>query len=442
MDLLDSLRALLRRWPLTVTLLLATIAATVGAAVVIPWQYESSATVVFLSSRKGSQPVGGNPWLAFDASLTITAEVISRGMSDERTLQTLKSQGNTAEYTVGLAQDSRGPLLDITATGPDPKIAQATMETLARLSQERLTEMQRKSAILPDATIRAELVTATDKAELTPEKKIRLLVIIFAGGMLLTIGVPLFLESLAQKRRQQAQAEHTVARTGQPPGAPRPPRPASAGPRPAAGGPPRPGGSAVPRARSSARLPRSETPAEPRPSRPAEPGAARPAGSGGARPAEPRGQDRRPPAGGLAKHRPPAEPRDPWDDKAVEEGYTAPMQAISAEDDLYVWSGDQDPPNGATSSGGPAARSARAGGLSSSPNGRSPRAAGGEGTADTDRTVETELPAGTDARGRTANGGRSSSGRGGRTGGDRRSARDADPDDEPYVVFDPTRPGR
>jgi hypothetical protein len=206
MDLLDSLRALARRWPVTLALLVMTICGSVAALVIIPWQYESTATVVFLSSREGSKPVGGNPWLAFDGSLTITAEVVARGMSDERTAQELKAKGDTAEFTVGLAQDSRGPLMDIVATAPDPAVAQSTMESLVALCQQRLTELQKKSAIQPSATIRSSLVTATDEAELAAQKKIRTIMVIVAGGMLLTVGVPLFIESLVQKRRRQVEA--------------------------------------------------------------------------------------------------------------------------------------------------------------------------------------------------------------------------------------------
>ncbi|GII53533.1 hypothetical protein Pth03_19220 [Planotetraspora thailandica] len=344
MDLLDSLRALLRRWPVTLTMFIVTVAATVGGLFAIPWQYESNATVVFLSSRKSSEPVGGNPWLAFDSSLTITAEVISRGMSDERTTEMLKQEGNTADYTVGLAQDSQGPLLQITSTAPNPKIAQSTMDRLASLSQSRLTDMQRKSAIVPDATIRAELVTSTDMAELTPEKKIRMLVIIFAGGMLLTLGVPLFLESLAQKRRRAGQTDQTDQTAAVRPGHPSP---------------------AV-----------SSYPS--RSSRPAGGALARSSG----------------PSRGRPSARKPIEAPEP---RGYEEGYTAPLPVIKAHEDLYVWSDDEKD---------------RARDASSS---RSGDGAGRKGKPEDQvrRQSETERP---------------SSGGG--------------PEDEPTVIFDPTRPGR
>ncbi|MEU9887117.1 hypothetical protein [Sphaerisporangium sp. NPDC051011] len=396
MDLLDSLRALLRRWPVTATLLAVTLAATIGAFFAIPWQYESKATVVFLSSRKGSQPVGGNPWLAFDGSLTITAEVISRGMSDERTLQKLKDEGKTAEFTVGLAQDSRGPLLDITATGPDPKIAQATMETLADLSLARLTEVQQKSSILPDATIRAELVTSTEEAQLTPEKKIRMLVIIFAGGMLLTVGVPLFLESMAQKRRRVSQGgDPRASMTGPLPVVPthqqRMPRSTSA---------PRPGGPTVPRSRPPARSPR-----------PIEP------------PAEPRVYDRRLASPG----RPPGpEPRDPWaGQKRPEEGHT-PTAPAKAEKDLYA-DGDRRGP-AASDGRGNGARPSR--GMSPAPDSRPSAAA-------TDK-----FPVqGRRAR-RPAPGPGPASAPAPAPAPAKRQGPDGDSDGEPYIVFDPTRPGR
>ncbi|RCG31527.1 hypothetical protein DQ384_08060 [Sphaerisporangium album] len=403
MDLLDSLRALLRRWPVTVTLLAVTLAATIGAFFAIPWQYESKATVVFLSSRKGSQPVGGNPWLAFDGSLTITAEVISRGMSDERTLQKLKDEGKTAEFTVGLAQDSRGPLLDITATGPDPKIAQATMETVAELSLDRLTEVQQKSSILPDATIRAELVTSSDEAQLTPEKKIRMLVIIFAGGMLLTIGVPLFLESMAQKRRRASQGgDPRAAMTG-----PLPVVPAHQQRMPRSNSAPRPSGPTVPRSRPPARPPRPIEPPEPRvydrrvtsPSPSPSPSSGRPPGPG-------------------------AELRDPWADQKRTEGYnpTTPAPA-KVEGDLYVNDNDRRGPSGAEGRGN-GARPSR-GLAQGQPSDPRPSAAA------TDK-----FP----VQGRRAR--RPAPGQGPGPAPAGRPGADGDSDDEPYVVFDPTRPGR
>ncbi|GII64089.1 hypothetical protein Skr01_41740 [Sphaerisporangium krabiense] len=391
MDLLDSLRALLRRWPVTVTLLAVTLAATIGAYFAIPWQYESKATVVFLSSRKGSQPVGGNPWLAFDGSLTITAEVIARGMSDERTLKQLKDEGNTAEFTVGLAQDSRGPLLDITATGADPKVAQATMEALAKLSLERLTEVQQKSSILPDATIRAEMVTSSDKAELTAEKKIRMLVIIFAGGALVTIGVPLFLESLAQKRRRATQGDHVTGRTG-----PIPVVPAHQQRVPRSGAAPRPAGPAVPRNRPPARPPR-----------PIEP------------PPESRGYDRRPGSSPPARQPGVAEPRD---QKRPDTLGSANGGSSGRVEDLYVWTDENDAPRGDGRQGN-GARPSR--GVSTTPGRSLPPGTGPAAATD-------QFPMQGRRSARPAAGSKPA----------KRQGADGDADDEPYVVFDPTRPGR
>ncbi|GGO17220.1 hypothetical protein GCM10010116_34820 [Microbispora rosea subsp. aerata] len=327
MDLVDSLRALLRRWPLTLALLVVTLAATGGALIAIPWQYEAKSTVVFLSSRKGSQPVGGNPWLAFDGSLTITAEVVARGMGDERTLEQLKAQGHTAEFTVGLAQDSRGPLLDITATGPDPAVAQSTMKALTTLSKQRLADLQEKAGILPDATIRAEIVTASDEALLTPEKKIRLLVVIFAAGMLLTVGVPLFIESLAQKRRRLAAELAAGASGGQaapPPGGVPYAPPAAVSAAPAA--PVAPAPAPVPPAAGVSR-PYSE-----------DTGVERSGGAQGPRT--------------TSGHYAPAGRED--------DGHTAPMRAIRPDEDIYLWpKGSERAPRTPLTSGRPGETAAR-----------------------------------------------------------------------------------
>jgi capsular polysaccharide biosynthesis protein len=202
MDLLDSVRILARRWLLTVPLLMITLTGVVAGAVMLPWTYKSEATVVFLSSRLQAKQTGGNPWLAFDSSLTVTAEVVGREIMDARTADALRQQGHTAEYKVGIAADSTGPVLVIEVQGPEPQVTQNTLNAVLRQIPARLDAIQNQGSVMPQARIRPETVSASPRATRVVKDKIRTLLMALFAGLVVTIGVPLFAESLAVRRRR------------------------------------------------------------------------------------------------------------------------------------------------------------------------------------------------------------------------------------------------
>ncbi|HEY7483804.1 MAG TPA: hypothetical protein VH912_05020 [Streptosporangiaceae bacterium] len=201
MDLLDSVRVLMKRWWLTLPLLALTLIGVIGTAIVMPWTYRSEATVVFLSSQLQSKQAGGNPWLAFDSSLTVTAEVVGREMMDERTAAGLRQQGNTAKYTVGIASDSTGPVLVIESEGAKPAVVQNTLKALLAQIRTRLDAIQTQGGVNPYARIRLSTVSASTEPQLMAKSKLQLLIMGLAVGLALTIGVPLTVESMVRRFR-------------------------------------------------------------------------------------------------------------------------------------------------------------------------------------------------------------------------------------------------
>ncbi|MFB4316854.1 hypothetical protein [Actinomadura sp. 21ATH] len=202
MDLLDWMGILLRRWLLTVPLLLLALGGVAAAAVLTPWTYEAKASVVFLASPFQAREAGGNPWLIFDSSLTITAEVVGREMMDDRTAAELRGRGLTAEYEVGVAQDSTGPVLAVDVTGPDEKVTKGTLDALVAAIPQRLAQLQAKEGVAERAQIRANVVTASPSATLAPTGKMRTLVMVLFVGLALTVAVPLFAEVLSERRKR------------------------------------------------------------------------------------------------------------------------------------------------------------------------------------------------------------------------------------------------
>lgn len=202
MDLLGTLQALRRRWVLALILLAATAAGVGVAYVVLPWTYAAKANVLFLPSARMAKESGGNPYLTFSTSLNVSAEMLGRSMMDERTVADFKQLGYTGIYDVTLATNSNGPVLDVSVTASDKRTTQSTMDMLIKEIPQRLVSLQASGGSTPpvDSRIHTNVISRTIEPELDATSKIRNLVIIGAVGLVLTVGLPVFLEGLTQRK--------------------------------------------------------------------------------------------------------------------------------------------------------------------------------------------------------------------------------------------------
>ena len=224
MDLLDSLNILMKRWWLTLPIFFLTLVGVGAAVLALPWSYEAKATVVFLASPVQSKQAGGNPWLVFDGSLTVTAEVVGREMMDDRTVAAFKAQGLTSTYLVGVAPNSTGPVLAVDVTGKDNANTAATLNAVMKMIPEKLAQIQADGGVTPSARIRLNVIGASPQPTLKATSKIRTLAIILFGGLVLMVAVPLFVESMSVRRQ--------TARTAPQPSGKRPEDPPSQAGRP------------------------------------------------------------------------------------------------------------------------------------------------------------------------------------------------------------------
>ncbi|SRR6266566_75446 len=199
MDFMESLRALRRRWILTSVLLLLTLAATAAAVVKLPWTYQSQAMTVLLASKNAAKSAGNNPYLAFDQSLTLTADVVRREVMDPRTALALKTRGYPALYQVAAASDTSGPVLLITVTGGNKTVVEHTLYGVTAEVDAKLASLQ--AGIAPQNQIRSLLVSLTPKATLSAGKKARPLVVVLALGLAFTFAIPQIVDAQATRRR-------------------------------------------------------------------------------------------------------------------------------------------------------------------------------------------------------------------------------------------------
>jgi hypothetical protein len=199
MDLMESFRVLRRRWILTSVLLLLTLAGAAAAVVKLPWSYQAQGMTVLLASQSSAKLSGGNPYLAFDQSLTFTADVVRREVMDPRTALALSARGYTGSYLVVDAFDTAGPVLVTTVTGSNPNTVESTLHGVLDEQNTKLAGLQ--TGINSYNRITSVVVSMSPKATRSTSKKARPLVVVLAVGLAFTFAIPQTVDAWAIRRR-------------------------------------------------------------------------------------------------------------------------------------------------------------------------------------------------------------------------------------------------
>jgi hypothetical protein len=197
-DLIASLR---RRWILTSILLLFTLAGTILGILKLAPTYQSQSSIILLASKTASKGFGGNPYLAFNATLNQTADVVRYETMDKRTVTALANSGYTSTYLVTDAIDTSGPVLIITVTGHSQSGVEHTLSGVTTVARAKLDGLQ--VGLLSAAKIRSLIITYTPKPTVVGSKKARPISLIAGAGLLLTIGVPLSVDAAIMRRRNE-----------------------------------------------------------------------------------------------------------------------------------------------------------------------------------------------------------------------------------------------
>ena len=122
MELRQAVRIWRARWILTSVLIILAMVGAAEAAAKMPRYYQSASSVVLLASRAASKQNGGNPFLSFGPSLTLTADAVSRELMAPETVRQLAAQGFTASYTVAVppyTTSTTGSVLLVTVAGTE-----------------------------------------------------------------------------------------------------------------------------------------------------------------------------------------------------------------------------------------------------------------------------------------------------------------------------------
>ena len=191
-----------KRLILTIALL---ILALVGAALALqklPRTYQSQSSVVLLASRASAKATGGNPYLSFSASLTLTADILSREMAGPAALRYLAARGVDDAFTVVLAPDTTtttGSVLLVTVTGHDRDAVESALHAVTSDVGLQLVRMQ--AGVAPRDQIRAATISFSPQATLSTSQTARALVPVVALELLIALWIPVLLDGLVTRRR-------------------------------------------------------------------------------------------------------------------------------------------------------------------------------------------------------------------------------------------------
>ena len=206
MNLRDALQIWGRRWILTLLLLLVVLAVSVVAAMKLPKHYSAESEVVLLPSASLAAPNGHNPYLTYNGSLPLTAQVLSYQLMDPHSVQQLRARGYSASFTAAPAQNAAGaPILTVTVTGSNKNIVENTLRGVTDDISAKLNTLQH--GIISYNQITAMTLSLDTTPSLSLSKTVRPLVVVVALGLVLALAIPLIVDGTVRRRKRPGETD-------------------------------------------------------------------------------------------------------------------------------------------------------------------------------------------------------------------------------------------
>ena len=202
MDLRQAVRIWRARWIFTSVLVILAVVGAVEASAKMPRYYQSASSVVLLASHAASKQNGGNPFLSFGPSLTLTADAVSRELTAPATVSRLAARGFTASYTVAVppvTTFTTGSVLLVTVAGTDAAGVQRTLQAVTKQISTQLAQLQR--GVAAPSRVRADTLSFSPRATLSVSQTARPLVIVSALLLVICLGTPIVVDGLVTRRR-------------------------------------------------------------------------------------------------------------------------------------------------------------------------------------------------------------------------------------------------
>jgi hypothetical protein len=208
----EVIRIWRRRAALTAGLVMLALASSAAALAWFPATYQSQASMVLLPSRSASRLTGGNPYLGFTPSLSLTADVISRALMGPATAAQLASRGFTDPYTVAqptYTTTATGSVLIITVTGTSPDGVERTMRGV--ISQVSIALAQMQGKVHRRSRITVTTLASSPEASLEASTTARPMVMTLVLALIAALGLPVIIDGALSRRKVKHAASRAAS---------------------------------------------------------------------------------------------------------------------------------------------------------------------------------------------------------------------------------------
>lgn len=156
---------------------------------------------MLLASRAESEPTGGNPYLNFSPSLSLTADVLSRTLVAPATARLLASMGFSDPYTITpptYTTTTTGSVLVIGVSGSSAAMVERTLHGVMAQVRTSLAGLQRH--VRPRNRITAATLSSSPAAALAASATARPVAAILVLGLLAAFGIPVAIDGALRRR--------------------------------------------------------------------------------------------------------------------------------------------------------------------------------------------------------------------------------------------------
>lgn len=195
----QAIGALRRRWYILVVGLIVTGGLVSAAWRFSPPEYSAAGTALLLPAKTQDNGID-NPLLQLE-TLGAPASIVVARLDGKDAHERILQSNPTAEYTVVLDPDLRGPAILITATDKTPEGAMSALGHALDAVPESLKTLQDELSVPDIARVGSMRLTIDTEATAQTSATTRTLVAALGVGLGLTVGAAVGLDAILERRR-------------------------------------------------------------------------------------------------------------------------------------------------------------------------------------------------------------------------------------------------
>ena len=199
MTFTDLRRLAMRRWYLLVGGLVITLIAAVVVVVEVGQRYSMQAVVVLVPPAQTENGYR-NPF--FDLSgLRAASDVVANALGDPSTVSKVSGASSTATYTAISDPNSPAPLINLAVEDSSLPKVKGALDTLLGAVPETVSRLQADIKVPDSSRITTSILSRSDSASSANKSLVRLLVVIVAAGLAVTLLGVAAADALILRRR-------------------------------------------------------------------------------------------------------------------------------------------------------------------------------------------------------------------------------------------------